>query len=100
MEGGAIDINTLNGNPKVTISGSKFINNSAPLGGAILNIKDLTVKGSTFINNTPNTIFNWVGAGGNLNLNIRTFTDLQNAIGLVTGTLTLNQNVAMTARSS
>ena len=98
VEGGAIDINALNGNPKVTISGSKFINNSAPLGGAILNIKDLTVKGSTFINNTPNTIFNWVGAGGNLNLNIRTFTDLQNAIGLVTGTLTLNQNVAMTAK--
>ena len=99
-EGGAIDINALNGNPKVTISGSKFINNSAPLGGAILNIKDLTVKGSTFINNTPNTIFNWVGAGGNLNLNIRTFTDLQNAIGLVTGTLTLNQNVAMTAKEA
>ena len=100
MEGGAIDINTLNGNLKVTISGSKFINNSAPLGGAILNIKDLTVKGSTFINNTPNTIFNWVGAGGNLNLNIKTFTDLQNAIGLVTGTLTLNQNVAMTAKEA
>ena len=99
-EGGAIDINALNGNPKVTISGSKFINNSAPLGGAILNIKDLTVKGSTFINNTPNTIFNWVGAGGNLNLNIRTFTDLQNAIGLVTGTLTLNQNVAMTTKEA
>ena len=100
VEGGAIDINALNGNPKVTISGSKFINNSAPLGGAILNIKDLTVKGSTFINNTPNTIFNWAGAGGNLNLNIRTFTDLQNAIGLVTGTLTLNQNVAMTAKEA
>ena len=100
VEGGAIDINTLNGNPKVTISGSKFINNSAPLGGAILNIKDLTVKGSTFINNTPNTIFNWVGDGGNLNLNIRTFTDLQNAIGLVTGTITLNQNVAMTAKEA
>ena len=100
VEGGAIDINTLNGNPKVTISGSKFINNSAPRGGAILNIKDLTVKGSTFINNTPNTIFNWVGAGGNLNLNIKTFTDLQNAIGLVTGTLTLNQNVAMTAKEA
>ena len=99
-EGGAIDINTLNGNPKVTISGSKFINNSAPLGGAILNIKDLTVKGSTFINNTPNTIFNGVSAGGNLNLNIRTFTDLQNAIGLVTGTLTLNQNIAMTAKEA
>ena len=100
VEGGAIDINTLNGNLKVTISGSKFINNSAPLGGAILNIKDLTVKGSTFINNTPNTIFNGVGAGGNLNLNIRTFTDLQNAIGLVTGTLTLNQNIAMTAKEA
>ena len=99
-EGGAIDINALNGNPKVTISGSKFINNSAPLGGAIVNIKDLTVKGSTFINNTPNTIFNGVSAGGNLNLNIRTFTDLQNAIGLVTGTLTLNQNVAMTAKEA
>ena len=100
VEGGAIDINALNGNPKVTISGSKFINNSAPLGGAILNIKDLTVKGSTFINNTPNTIFNGVGAGSNLNLNIKTFTDLQNAIGLVTGTLTLNQNVAMTAKEA
>ena len=100
VEGGAIDINALNGNPKVTISGSKFINNSAPRGGAILNIKDLTVKESTFINNTPNTIFNWVGAGGNLNLNIRTFTDLQNAIGLVTGTLTLNQNIAMTAKEA
>ena len=100
VEGGAIDINTLNGNPKVTISGSKFINNSAPRGGAILNIKDLTVKGSTFINNTPNTIFNWVGAGGNLDLGIVTFTDLQNAIGLVTGTLTLNQNVAMTAKEA
>ena len=100
VEGGAIDINTLNGNLKVTISGSKFINNSAPLGGAILNIKDLTVKGSTFINNTPNTIFNGVSAGGNLNLNIRTFTDLQNAIGLVTGTLTLNQNIAMTAKEA
>ena len=100
VEGGAIDINALNGNPKVTISGSKFINNSAPLGGAILNIKDLTVKGSTFINNTPNTIFNGVSAGGNLNLNIRTFTDLQNAIGLVTGTLTLNQNIAMTAKEA
>ena len=96
VEGGAIDINTLNGNPKVTISGSKFINNSAPRGGAILNIKDLTVKGSTFINNTPNTIFNGVSAGGNLNLNIRTFTDLQNAIGLVDGILTLDSDIAMT----
>ena len=96
VEGGAIDINALNGNPKVTISGSKFINNSAPRGGAILNIKDLTVKESTFINNTPNTIFNWVGAGGNLNLNIRTFTDLQNAIDLVDGILTLDSDIAMT----
>ena len=100
VEGGAIDINAANGNPKVTISSSNFINNSAPVGGAICNVHDLTVKGSTFINNTPNTIFNWVGAGGNLNLNIRTFTDLQNAIGLVTGTLTLNQNIAMTAKEA
>ena len=96
VEGGAIDINAANGNPKVTISSSNFINNSAPVGGAICNVHDLTVKGSTFIDNTPNTIFNWGGAGGNLNLNIKTFTDLQNAIGLVTGTLTLNQNVVMT----
>ena len=100
VEGGAIDINAANGNPKVTISSSNFINNSAPVGGAICNVHDLTVKGSTFIDNTPNTIFNWVGAGGNLNLNIKTFTDLQNAIGLVTGTLTLNQNVAMTAKEA
>ena len=100
VEGGAIDINAANGNPKVTISSSNFINNSAPVGGAICNVYDLTVKGSTFIDNTPNTIFNWVGAGGNLNLNIKTFTDLQNAIGLVTGTLTLNQNVAMTAKEA
>ena len=100
VEGGAIDINAANGNPKVTISSSNFINNSAPRGGAICNVHDLTVKGSTFINNTPNTIFNWAGAGGNLNLNIKTFTDLQNAIGLVTGTLTLNQNIAMTAKEA
>ena len=100
VEGGAIDINAANGNPKVTISSSNFINNSAPVGGAICNVHDLTVKGSTFINNTPNTIFNWAGAGGNLNLNIKTFTDLQNAIGLVTGTLTLNQNIAMTAKEA
>ena len=100
VEGGAIDINAANGNPKVTISSSNFINNSAPVGGAICNVHDLTVNGSTFINNTPNTIFNWAGAGGNLNLNIKTFTDLQNAIGLVTGTLTLNQNIAMTAKEA
>ena len=96
VEGGAIDINALNGNPKVTISGSKFINNSAPRGGAILNIKDLTVRNTEFVNNTPNAIFNYVGFGGNLDLGIENFTDLQNAIGLVTGTLTLNQNVVMT----
>ena len=96
VEGGAIDINAANGNPKVTISSSNFINNSAPVGGAICNVHDLTVKGSTFIDNTPNTIFNWVGAGGNLNLNIKTFTDLQNAIGLVRGTLTLDSDIAMT----
>ena len=96
VEGGAIDINTVKGNPEVSISGSKFINNSASYGGAIVNVKDLTVKGSTFINNTPNAIFNYVGFGGNLDLGIENFTDLQNAIGLVTGTLTLNQNVVMT----
>ena len=96
VEGGAIDINTVNGNPEVSISGSKFINNSAPRGGAILNIKDLTVRNTEFVNNTPNAIFNYVGFGGNLDLGIENFTDLQNAIGLVTGTLTLNQNVVMT----
>ena len=96
VEGGAIDINTVNGNPEVSISGSKFINNSASYGGAIVNVKDLTVRNTEFVNNTPDAIFNYVGFGGNLDLGIENFTDLQNAIGLVTGTLTLNQNVAMT----
>ena len=96
VEGGAIDINTVNGNPEVSISGSKFINNSASYGGAIVNVKDLTVRNTEFVNNTPNAIFNYVGFGGNLDLGIENFTDLQNAIGLVTGTLTLNQNVVMT----
>ena len=96
VEGGAIDINTVNGNPKVSISGSKFINNSASYGGAIVNVKDLTVRNTEFVNNTPDAIFNYVGFGGNLDLGIENFTDLQNAIGLVTGTLTLNQNVVMT----
>ena len=96
VEGGAIDINTVNGNPEVSISGSKFINNSASYGGAIVNVKDLTVRNTEFVNNIPDTIFNYVGFGGNLDLGIENFTDLQNAIGLVTGTLTLNQNVVMT----
>ena len=96
VEGGAIDINTVNGNPEVLISDSKFINNSASYGGAIVNVKDLTVRNTEFVNNTPDTIFNYVGFGGNLDLGIENFTDLQNAIGLVTGTLTLNQNVVMT----
>ena len=96
VEGGAIDINTVNGNPEVSISGSKFINNSASYGGAIVNVKDLTVRNTEFVNNTPDAIFNYVGFGGNLDLGIENFTDLQNAIGLVTGTLTLNQNVVMT----
>nr|WP_303209682.1 Ig-like domain repeat protein [Methanobrevibacter smithii] len=100
VEGGAIDINTVNGNPEVSISGSKFINNSASYGGAIVNVKDLTVRNTEFVNNTPNTIFNYVGFGGNLDLGIENFTDLQNAIGLVTGTLTLNQNVVMTAKEA
>ena len=96
VEGGAIDINTVNGNPEVLISDSKFINNSASYGGAIVNVKDLTVRNTEFVNNAPDTIFNYVGFGGNLDLGIENFTDLQNAIGLVTGTLTLNQNVVMT----
>ena len=96
VEGGAIDINTVNGNPEVSISDSKFINNSASYGGAIVNVKDLTVRNTEFVNNTPDAIFNYVGFGGNLDLGIENFTDLQNAIGLVTGTLTLNQNVVMT----
>ena len=98
VEGGAIDINTkpnLN-NPKVTISDSEFVNNSAQVGGAIYNVHDLTVRNTEFVNNTPDAIFNYVGFGGNLDLGIENFTDLQNAIGLVTGTLTLNQNVVMT----
>ena len=96
VEGGAIDINTVNGNPEVLISDSKFINNSASYGGAIVNVKDLTVRNTEFVNNNPDAIFNYVGFGGNLDLGIENFTDLQNAIGLVTGTLTLNQNVVMT----
>ena len=96
VEGGAIDISTVKGNPEVSISGSKFINNSASYGGAIVNMKDLTVRNTEFVNNTPDAIFNYVGFGGNLDLGIENFTDLQNAIGLVTGTLTLNQNVVMT----
>ena len=95
VEGGAIDINTVNGNPEVLISDSKFINNSASYGGAIVNVKDLTVRNTEFVNNAPDTIFNYVGLG-NLDLGIENFTDLRNAIGLVTGTLTLNQNVVMT----
>ena len=59
-------------------------------------MKDLTVRNTEFVNNAPDTIFNYVGFGGNLDLGIENFTDLQNAIGLVTGTLTLNQNVVMT----
>ena len=59
-------------------------------------MKDLTVRNTEFVNNTPDAIFNYVGFGGNLDLGIENFTDLQNAIGLVTGTLTLNQNVVMT----
>ena len=63
-------------------------------------MKDLTVRNTEFVNNIPDTIFNYVGFGGNLDLGIENFTDLQNAIGLVTGTLTLNQNVAMTAKEA
>ena len=75
------------------ITNSNFINNSAAkIGGAICNVNDLTVENSKFVNNTPQAIHN----SKELHLGIETFTDLQNAIDLVTGTLTLNQNVVMT----
>ncbi len=42
---------------EVLISDSKFINNSASYGGAIVNVKDLTVRNTEFVNNAPDTIF-------------------------------------------
>ena len=75
------------------ITNSNFINNSAAkIGGAICNVNDLTVENSKFINNTPQAIHN----SKELHLGIETFTDLQNAIDLVDGILTLDSDIAMT----
>ena len=75
------------------ITNSNFINNSAAkIGGAICNVNDLTVENSKFVNNTPQAIHN----SKELHLGIETFTDLQNAIDLVDGILTLDSDIAMT----
>ena len=92
--GGAIYI--CEGN--IAISDSLFVNNSADVeGGAIdigsaINNPVVTVENSKFVNNTPQAIHN----SKELHLGIETFTDLQNAIGLVSGTLTLDSDIAMT----
>ena len=82
----------------IAISDSLFVNNSADVeGGAIdidsaINNPVVTVENSKFVNNTPQAIHN----SKELHLGIETFTDLQNAIGLVSGTLTLDSDIAMT----
>ena len=92
--GGAIYI--CEGN--IAISDSLFVNNSADVeGGAIdidsaINNPVVTVENSKFVNNTPQAIHN----SKELHLGIETFTDLQNAIGLVDGILTLDSDIAMT----
>jgi len=92
--GGAIYI--CEGN--IAISDSLFENNSADVeGGAIdidsaINNPVVTVENSKFVNNTPQAIHN----SKELHLGIETFTDLQNAIGLVDGILTLDSDIAMT----
>ena len=92
--GGAIYI--CEGNIKIT--DSIFVNNSADVeGGAIdidsaINNPVVTVENSKFVNNTPQAIHN----SKELHLGIETFTDLQNAIGLVDGILTLDSDIAMT----
>ena len=92
--GGAIYI--CEGN--IAISDSLFENNSADVeGGAIdidsaINNPIVTVENSKFVNNTPQAIHN----SKELHLGIETFTDLQNAIGLVDGILTLDSDIAMT----
>ena len=91
---GAIAVDSQINKPAVEIINSKFDSNSAEYGGAIYNYYNLTVVDSTFTNNSKDTIYNFRVA--NLDLGIKTFADLQNAIGLVRGTLTLNQNIAMT----
>ena len=92
--GGAIYI--CEGN--IAISDSLFENNSADVeGGAIdigsaINNPVVTVENSKFVNNTPQAIHN----SKELHLGIETFTDLQNAINLVDGILTLDSDIAMT----
>ena len=92
--GGAIYI--CEGN--IAISDSLFENNSADVeGGAIdidsaINNPVVTVENSKFVNNTPQAIHN----SKELHLGIETFTDLQNAIDLVDGILTLDSDIAMT----
>ena len=92
--GGAIYI--CEGN--IAISDSLFVNNSADVeGGAIdidsaINNPVVTVENSKFVNNTPQAIHN----SKELHLGIETFTDLQNAIDLVDGILTLDSDIAMT----
>ena len=92
--GGAIYI--CEGN--IAISDSLFVNNSADVeGGAIdigsaINNPVVTIEDSKFVNNTPQAIHN----SKELHLGIETFTDLQNAINLVDGILTLDSDIAMT----
>ena len=78
----------------VSITNSAFINNSAlKNGGAIYNENSMTISNSIFVNNTSpeGQIFN----NGNLNYNIETFDDLQNAINIISGTITLNSNITL-----
>ena len=91
---GAIAVDSQINKPAVEIINSKFDSNSAEYGGAIYNYYNLTVVDSTFTNNSKDTIYNFRVA--NLDLGIKTFTDLQNAIDLVRGTLTLDSDIAMT----
>ena len=92
--GGAIYI--CEGN--IAISDSLFENNSADVEGGAIDIStvkgnpEVTVKDSKFVNNTPQAIHN----SKELHLGIETFTDLQNAIDLVDGILTLDSDIAMT----
>ena len=77
----------------VEVINSNFTNNTAKdKGGAIYNSGNLNVRETTFVNNTPEDIYN----DNIIDLGIKTFTDLQNAINSVSGVLTLNQNIAIT----
>ena len=96
-QGGAI-MGGKTGKATLDIKNSTFANNSAKKeGSAIYNGYTLNIDDdTTFTNNMVYMYYT-----GTLNIGeIKTFTDLQNAIGLVTGTLTLNQNVAMTAKEA